>query len=422
MRNQLVILRLIFGLTFVFSGFVKIVDPVGTSLVIKEYLNVAHLGFLSFVSLPSGILLSLLEFIVGVAILMRMRMREASSVGLVLTIFFTVISLFLLIFDPIQDCGCFGEAAYLTHGETFFKNIVLLGCIVPIFVKRKKFRRDSSVFAEWLFLSIYGVIALVVGLVSYVRMPVVEYGDFKMGSDLAAKLAEASENREFETSFVYEKDGVKEVFSLENLPDTTWTYVQTLEDSYADEQSPFDFYVTNEAGEYITDTLLTTDIPILMCSIYDLDRFYTPKRWNMVNALKEKIEEKGGELWILVASTPEQVESVLGEGTTNLYEIGYTDYKTAIAVQRSNGGYLYVNSAFVVKKWSRQGLSSKDDLSIVEKDYDISMIYHTIKQQLIQEVSIVVLLASIAIIRYICKVVAMRRIRRARLLENQEEL
>ena len=75
MKHQMVILRLVFGLTFIFSGFVKIIDPVGTSLVIQEYLNVAYLGFLSFLSVPTGVILSLLEFMVGVAILMRMRMK-----------------------------------------------------------------------------------------------------------------------------------------------------------------------------------------------------------------------------------------------------------------------------------------------------------------------------------------------------------
>lgn len=424
MKHKYVIFRLIFGLTFVLSGFVKMVDPVGTGLVVQEYFNVIHLQVLSFLSVPCGILLSLLEFIIGVAILMRMRMREASIGALVLQVFFTILSVFLIIFDPIQDCGCFGEAAYLTHGETFFKNIILLICIIPIFLHRKQFRRDSSTFVEWLFLSIYGLMVLFVGIISYIRMPIVEYGDFKTGVDLAVKLTGAQEKADFTVVFIYEKDGERVEFTLENIPDTTWTYVETIEvsDGFYDDSTPFDFHVTNEAGEYISDTLITTDIPLLICSIYDLEKFYTPKRWQDLNEARYEMEEKGGQLWILTASTPEQVREILGENVPENYEIGYTDYKTAIAVHRSNGGYLYINNAFIVKKWSRQGFSPEYDLQVVDKDFDLVMIDDIIKQQLVHEVSIVVILLSIAIIRYFCKVVAMRRLRRARELENQEEL
>ena len=414
MKHQLVIVRLIFGLTFIFSGFVKLIDPVGTGLVIQEYLNIIHFDFLSFMRVFIGVSLSLLEFLVGVAILMRMRMREASVLALVMTIFFTVVTLLLLIFEPIQDCGCFGEAASLTHGETFFKNIILLICVIPIFLQRKSFRRDSSVFAEWLFISIYGLIAIGFCIVSYVRMPVVEFTDFKVGTDIAVELSDASEAKNFETIFVYEKDGEKQEFSLDNLPDSTWNFIESVDVSEDDDKAPFDFYVTNSSGEYVTDTLITLDIPIMLCTIYDLQDFYSEKNWMKVNMLKERVESDGGELWLLVASTPEETKSVLGADVEERFEVGYTDYKTAIAVHRSNGGFLYINSAFIVKKWSRQGLSADGDLSVLDRDFDEVMIYDIIKQQLIYEISIVVLLASIAVIRYFCKVVALRRMRKLR--------
>ena len=159
-----------------------------------------------------------------------------------------------------------------------------------------------------------------------------------------------------------------------------------------------------------------------MCSIYNLDKFYTEQRWMDINILKQGVEEIGGELWILVASTPERVSELLGEDALSTFEFGYTDYKTAIAVHRSNGGYLYINSAFIIKKWSRQGLPSDGDITVMEKDYDVMMIHDIIKQQLITYVSIVVLLVSILVIRYLCKVVAMRRLRSIRESENQEEL
>lgn len=422
MRYQWVLFRIIFGLTFVLSGFVKLIDPVGTSLIVQEYFNALHLGSLSFLSTSFGILLSLLEFITGVAILMRMRMKEAAVSGLVLTVFFTIVSIFLLVFDPIKDCGCFGQAVTLTHWETFIKNIVLLLCIIPIFIQRKKFRRDSSVLVEWLFLSIYALLAFVLSTVSLARLPVVEFGDFKTGADLAIKLSEATEKGEFETVFLYEKGGERVEFTLDNLPDTTWRYVETVEKSQVQEDAPFDFYVVDGSGNHITDSLIFSDAPVVLCSVYDVGKFYSAKRWREVNIVKQSVEERGGVFWILTASTPEEMKGIFGDGVEDMFRIGYTDYKTAIAVNRSNGGYLYLHNAFVVKKWSRQGMDPESELSVMDQDSDIVMIRGIIKQQLITYVSIVVLLVSILVIRYLCKVVAMRRLRSIRESENQEEL
>lgn len=422
MRYQWVLFRIIFGLTFVLSGFVKLIDPVGTSLIVQEYFNALHLGSLSFLSTSFGILLSLLEFITGVAILMRMRMKEAAVSGLVLTVFFTIVSIFLLVFDPIKDCGCFGQAVTLTHWETFIKNIVLLLCIIPIFIQRKKFRRDSSVLVEWLFLTIYALLAFVLSTVSLARLPVVEFGDFKTGADLAIKLSEATEKGEFETVFLYEKGGERVEFTLDNLPDTTWRYVETVEKSQVQEDAPFDFYVVDGSGNHITDSLIFTDAPVVLCSVYDVGKFYNAKRWSELNIVRQSVEERGGVFWILASSTPDEVKSIFGDGVEDMFRIGYTDYKTAIAVNRSNGGYLYLHNAFVVKKWSRQGLDPEDELQVMEQDSDIVMIRGIIKQQLITYVSIVVLLVSILVIRYLCKVVAMRRLRSIRESENQEEL
>ena len=422
MRYQWVLFRIIFGLTFVLSGIVKLIDPTGTSLIVQEYFNALHLGSLSFLCTPFGILLSLVEFITGVAILMRMRMKEAAVSGLVLTVFFTIVSIFLLVFDPIKDCGCFGQAVTLTHWETFIKNVVLLVCIIPIFIQRGKFRRDSSVLVEWLFLSIYALLAFVLSMGSLVRMPIVEFGDFRTGADLAIKLSESAENDQFETVCIYERDGERGEFTLDNLPDTTWSYIETVDKSKVQEGTPFDFYVVDGAGNHITDSLIFTDAPVVICSVYDVAKFYNSKRWSELNIVRQSVEERGGVFWILASSTPDEIKSIFGESVEELFRIGYTDYKTAIAVNRSNGGYLYLHNAFVVKKWSRQGLDPEDELQVMEQDSDIVMIRGIIKQQLITYVSIVVLLVSILVIRYLCKVVAMRRLRSIRESENQEEL
>ena len=171
LRVLMFILRLLFGVTFILSGFFKLTDPVGTGLIVEEYLNALGLGFLRFADVPFGMVLSLVEFLIGIAVLMCVRMRVASTAGMVMTVFFTVLTFFMAVFDGIQECGCFGQAVHLTMWETFFKNVVLLVCIVPVFLFRKKFKPVAPVAAEWAFLGTYGLLALLCAVYSYINIP-----------------------------------------------------------------------------------------------------------------------------------------------------------------------------------------------------------------------------------------------------------
>ena len=222
LRVLMFLFRLVFGITFILSGFFKLTDPVGTGLIVDEYLRVLHLTFLDFGAVPFGMVLSLTEFITGIAILMCVRMKAASWAGLVMTLFFTVLTFFLSLYGGIEECGCFGEAVHLTMWETFIKNVVLTICIVPIFLFRSHFRPVAPVAAEWAFLATYGALALACVLYSYISTPLIEYGNFRVGTNLSARLDKISASDNFETFFLYERDGRQEYFDLEHLPDTSW--------------------------------------------------------------------------------------------------------------------------------------------------------------------------------------------------------
>lgn len=414
------ILRFIFGFIFILSGGIKLIDPIGTSLVVEEYLKAAHISFLSPMSTFMGITLSLLEFCVGVATLMKIRIKEASIVGLIMMIGFTLISIILLIFDPIESCGCFGQAMPLTHTQTFVKNIILLICIIPIYIKRDSLNHQASKCAQWIFISIYATIALTISIISLVRMPIIEFGNFSPGTDLSIKLSESQEMQQSysksEFEFIYEKDENKQSFTLDNLPDSTWTFVESVEHSEkrsSGKDKLFEFYITDISGEAITESLINKESPLLIVSIHDFEDYYTPSRWTELALLKEEVINKGGDLWILTSATPDMILSTLGYSPFDEINFGFIDYKTAITLHRSNGGYLYIRSGFVVDKWSRRGFS-KNKLSVIEKDFDIVMMHYVTKRQLTYLLSIVVIILSIIIIGKVSDYIASKRMAKIR--------
>ncbi|MBQ2133828.1 MAG: DoxX family protein, partial [Bacteroidales bacterium] len=136
MRILRAICRVVFGILFVFSGFIKAIDPIGSALKIKEYFGAMHLAFMDFLSIPGAILLSTTEFIIGVAILKGLRINLFSKLALWFISFFTLLTLWIYLFNPVSDCGCFGEAIHLSNKATFIKNLVLLAAALVIFLQR----------------------------------------------------------------------------------------------------------------------------------------------------------------------------------------------------------------------------------------------------------------------------------------------
>lgn len=401
MRLLLFIPRFIFGIVFILSGFFKLADPVGTGLIVNEYLNVMHLGFLSFGAVYFGMFLSLCEFVVGIAVFMKLRIKTASLVGLILTSFFTVVTVFLVIFNPIKDCGCFGEAIHLTNMQSFIKNLILLACIIPIYIFNSRYRKVASVSAERVFLSIYGGAALFMSIYSLCRMPVAEFGNFKVGEDISVKMDDAAQNVEFATVFIYEKDGVKKEFSLNEIPDSSWTFIDSKDKSRKNRnvKAPFDFSLSDKDGHYVTDRFIYNDKPIIAIAVTDWNKFFKKIDKFNIYSLADSVKKYRGEFIIVTSDSPSNVaESGVGDSIN----VVYSDYKTVISMHRANGGVLYVNDAIVVKKWARGTLSSENAVKIIKSDADAVMAGDIIKQQLIWEISIVVIFLSIILMRYIC--------------------
>ena len=117
---------MILGMVFIFSGFVKAVDPLGSAYKFADYFTAFKLGFLENLTLPMGILLSAFELVLGITLILGYRKKISYWLTMWFMVFFTVLTFILALFNPVTDCGCFGDALILTNWQTFFKNIVLM--------------------------------------------------------------------------------------------------------------------------------------------------------------------------------------------------------------------------------------------------------------------------------------------------------
>ena len=223
--------RFLLVASFIFSGFVKAVDPLGFQYKIQDYLTAFGMAswFPSFFPLLGGIILSAVEFFIGISLFFATRRTLATSLALMLMIFMTPLTLYLAIFDPVSDCGCFGDAWVLTNWETFGKNIVLLFAAMMAFRHRRMLVRFISVKMEWL-VSLY-TLFFVFTLSFYCldRLPVLDFRPYKIGKNIleGMTMPEGAKPSVYESIFILEKNGEKKEFTLDNYPDSTWTFVDT---------------------------------------------------------------------------------------------------------------------------------------------------------------------------------------------------
>ena len=357
------------GVVFFMSGTLKLMDPVGSGLIMEEYFKFFHVGFLSFAAKSSGTLLAFIETMSGVALITGVWRRFTACVVSVFMAIFTLLTLLLLIFNPAMDCGCFGEAVHLTHAQSFLKNVVIDVLIFAAFWPFKSFGRNKR--RKYVAFSLVSVAVVALMLYSLLYIPLIDFTDFKPGVRLAAADVRSHAEGEdaYEAVFIYEKDGEREAFTLDNLPDSTWTYVSTetrSRNASADELMPA-LSFSDASGEYHDELAAHKDVMIVsMFRPSDADA----AKWCRTAAFVNDALDNGFFPLVIVSGTPESVLADFSEygldaniSSTLFPVLYYADYKTLISLNRSNGGVTYFNRGYLVKKWSYSSMPDNADLA-----------------------------------------------------------
>lgn len=374
MRFLRALCRVLFALTFLVSGTLKLIDPVGTGLIVKEYLDFMHLGFLEPASVALGIALSTLEFTIGICILSGLRIRFMAWVALILTAVFTLLTLYLMLFNPISDCGCFGEAIHLTNTQTFFKNLVLLVLAVLIFLGRKRATMVATPGLEWALIGVSALLALTVAVRAAATIPQVDFTAYSVGTSFD-DLAQENQAR-FETTFIYTKEGHTEEFTLDNLPDDSWTYLdsRTVQTGGSTKMAQVDFTLEQMQG------------PVFAVTVYN-PAALRPQQQARIDRFCQAVRKQG-------------LEPVV-YGPTENYETA--DRKSLMTLNRSNGGAVYFNDGMIVAKWANLDLDEADPGAVLAKDPDVLVLRNRIREQVYFSVLIAGALVLLVLFRVLCK-------------------
>ena len=353
--------RFILAAAFIFSGFVKAVDPLGFQYKIQDYLAAFGMAswFPSFFQLLGGIALSAIEFSIGIFLFFGVRRTVASTLALMLMSFMTPLTLYLAIFNPVSDCGCFGDAWVLTNWETFIKNVLLLLAAIGAFKGRKMLVRFISQKMEWL-VSLY-TLFFVFTLSFYCldRLPVLDFRPYKVGKNIleGMTMPEGAKPSVYESVFILEKNGENKEFTLENYPDSTWTFVDTRtvlkEKGYEPAIHDFSMIELN-TGEDITEDVLT-DMGYTFLLVAHRIEEADDSNIDLINEVYDYSVEHGYKFYCLTSSPEEQIE-LWKDKTGAEYPFCQMDDITLKTMIRSNPGLMLIKNGTILNKWSDEDI------------------------------------------------------------------
>jgi len=357
------------GIVFFIGGLLKLMDPVGSGLVMAEYLDFLHLKFLVFASKPLGVAFALAETIIGTALITGVWRKITGIAALALQGFFTLLTAFLVIFNPQMDCGCFGEAIHLTHMQTFTKNIILCVLLCAYLFPAKML--GTPLKHKYVPFAIVTISVLAFTVYSWMYIPMMDFTDYKAGAMLKAGET-SSDQGAYDALFVYEKDGVEEEFDLENLPDSTWTFVRTvaMAVNHYDTEGLIDLSFYGPDGEYYDET--AAEGKVMVVSVYRPD--IKAGKWEEISSFIRNAEAAGFRSILLVSGQPD-----IPLGITAFT----ADKKTLLSMNRSNGGVTYFSDGFLIRKWAFRARPDLDELiAINDEDETEAVIYHDTKGSL----------------------------------------
>ena len=358
--------RIFIGILFVFSGFVKAVDPLGGTYKFTDYFLAFHLDWLIPSATVFGVLLAALEFAIGFALLNNVLTKLVSTIMFFFMVFFTILTFALAIYNPVSDCGCFGDALILTNWQTFIKNLIIMIPGTIVFLRRKKFTSRFPKIPQ-LFIVVVGLIlSLYVSKHAYNHLPQIDFRPYKIGTNIKLSMKEnldGAPQPKFNTSIIYEKDGKQKNFDVNNLPDSTWKWVNTINiQSNEGYQPPIhNFSLTNELKHEVTQNLLDDDRYTLMLVSYDLSNI-DKDVINKIKVLNDISSSYNYQFFIATSSTPKDI--YVFEKQNSLYTKFYTaDPITLKTIIRSNPGLVLIKDGLILNKWHFNDFPDAEHLS-----------------------------------------------------------
>jgi uncharacterized membrane protein YphA (DoxX/SURF4 family) len=355
MKQVRIASRILLGLVFVFSGFVKGIDPMGSAIKFTEYFEIFHMGWLESAALFLSIVLSTAEFLIGVALVIGLRMRVTGWAALLFMSFFTILTFYSAVANPVSDCGCFGDALVLTNWTTFYKNIVLIGFAIFIFYSRNNYRPYSKPIYEWMLVGMFAFTCVCISMYCHRHLPIMDFRPYHIGTHIPSKMIipEGVLTDQYATKLFYEKNGVVKEFTIDTYPanDSTWKFKDSKSELIKKGYTPpiHGFSITSKDNNDITQVVLA-DTSYSFIFISEKVEKVKPELWPLMKKYHQFAISNNHKFYILTSSLTESTIDVQKKYQLP-FDFYYSDQTTLKTIIRSNPGLMMLKDGVVLGLW-----------------------------------------------------------------------
>ena len=360
--------RIIVAVTFIFSGFVKAIDPIGTQYKLQDYLGaIGMAGILpNWTLLAVAVFLAAIEFCIGIFLLFAIQRRLISKLTVAFMAFMTMVTVWIVVADPVKDCGCFGDALHLTNTETLIKNIVLLVCSLVIMYRPLAMFRFVSKSNQWIVTNYTIVFILVSSGLSLYYLPIFDFRPYHFGVNIprGMEIPKGAKLPQFKTTFIMEKNGQRKEFTLDNYPDASWKFIdsKTVQTSEGYIPPIHDFSITdNKTGLDLTNSVLSHKGYTFLLIAPHLETA-DDSNFGDIDRLYEYAQSYDIPFYCLTASTTKAIKRWV-DLTGAEYPFCITDEAVLKTIIRSNPGLLLLKDGTIINKWSHNNLPNEAKLS-----------------------------------------------------------
>jgi uncharacterized membrane protein YphA (DoxX/SURF4 family) len=357
--------RLLLGGVFIFSGFVKAIDPMGFEIKIGEYLAVWGIENFRPLAVSFAFNLIAIEFTLGISMLLGAYRRYTSLLTLAFMLLMTPLTLYLALFNPVSDCGCFGDALIISNWETFFKNIVLLAAATFVFIHHRKLLPCYSPGIRWFVPLFAYACCLYFAYWNYNHLPLIDFRPYKEGVHIPSQMniPEGAPEDEYRYSFVYKKDGVEKEFTLDDYPaeDSSWTFVESRTVLVKKGYTPpiATFVVYDQEGQDASNLILGQNGDVFLLIAPRLEEA-SDEHIDGISDLYDYAQEHKIPFYGLTGSSAEAIKN-WADRTGSEYPFLETDEVLLKTFIRSNPGFVWMRNGTILRKWHANDLPGEEE-------------------------------------------------------------
>jgi uncharacterized membrane protein YphA (DoxX/SURF4 family) len=360
-QTILLIIRWLVGGLFIFSGLIKVNDPIGTAIKLEEYFDVFSSDIASFfyifkdIALPLAVFLVVAEVVLGVMLIVGSRLRFTVWALFLMILFFTFLTFYSAYFNKVTDCGCFGDAIKLTPWESFIKDVILLVLIGVLFVFRKDLSEKGPSWANWT-ARISLVLSLLIAITAIRNLPFIDFRAYKEGVNISEAMLPSAP---LQYNYIMQKDGEEYVFDQYPSEDGyEFVEMKLMNEDALPKIS--DFAVWNSEGDFTEEILVGKKVVILSYSLAAMNTGHISKLDELVSG----IADQNIQPVLVAASSEEEIMELLQDRNWDI--LGLQGDATVIkTIMRSNPGVMLLNDGVVVKKFHFRNTPRPDEAMLL---------------------------------------------------------